>query len=75
MTRTPRSSAAESEMIQGYLDGFRDSRHELPELSNYSPAYVHGWRNGRDDRMRSPRAPAAVLCAIANALIDDEAKK
>lgn len=68
-------SRAQTEMIEGYMHGFRDTRQELPDTTNYSPAYVHGWRNGRDDRMRSPRAPAAVLRSIASALIQEGAEK
>lgn len=50
----------DEEMYEGYLDGFRDDRDEL-YASNRSAAYQHGWRNGRDDRKRSPRAYAQEL--------------
>lgn len=53
------------EMIQGYWDGKDDARMELPKQNNYSPAYVHGWLNGRDDRIGKPREFASVLRARA----------
>lgn len=56
-------------MIEGYLDGFGDDRIELPDCTNYSPAYVHGWYNGRDDRVGRPRASAELLRAVADRLI------
>jgi len=50
----------------GYCDGFSDERMELPNNSNYSPAYIHGWLNGRDDRIKKPRASAKVLLKQAD---------
>ena len=61
-------ASANAEMVEGYRDGFRDDRDEL-YASNRSPAYQHGWRNGRDDRKRSPRATAQELREAA-ALIE-----
>lgn len=51
----------DAEMVQGYRDGLRDDRQELPKNHNFSPAYEHGWLNGRDDRIHKPRATADVL--------------
>ena len=53
------------EMIQGYRDGRADHRLELPKTHNYSPAYEHGWLNGRDDRINQPRDKAKHLRARA----------
>lgn len=62
---------ANDDMVVGYRDGLRDDRTELPDsLSNRSRSYRHGWLNGRDDRMNSPRACAADLRDLA-----DEAMK
>lgn len=49
------------DMVDGYRDGFADERDEFPQASNRSDAYRHGWLNGRDDRLRAPRASAEVL--------------
>lgn|GEM_PF-2277005 len=49
------------EMMDGYSDGRADDRIDLPHQNNFSPAYVHGWLNGRDDRLHSHRASACVL--------------
>lgn len=57
------------EMIQGYLDGKDDIRMELPNKNNFSPAYVHGWLNGRDDRIHKPRDSASVLRARADMIL------
>jgi len=46
---------SETDMVQGYCDGMDDKRIALPENTNYSAAYVHGWLNGRDDRLHKPR--------------------
>lgn len=57
------------DIVDGYLDGFRDDRAVYPDsLSNRSERYRHGWLNGRDDRMKNPRAPAAVIRADLAAL-------
>ena len=54
--------SGDDDMLEGYLDGFRDDRVDFPEsLSNRGAAYRHGWLNGRDDRLRKPRAPAETL--------------
>lgn len=57
------------EMTEGYRDGFVDSRDALPNsLTNRSAAYIHGWLNGRDDRLKLPRESAASLRAKAAAI-------
>ena len=55
------------------MDGRDDFRVALPKEHNYSPAYVHGWLNGRDDRIGKPRDNAAVLRARAEMIIGAEA--
>lgn len=62
-----------AEMVQGYCDGKEDSRTELPEKHNFDVAYVHGWLNGRDDRIGKPREFASVLRARANMILGEEA--
>ena len=54
---------ADKLMVDGYLAGFKSSLAEPPPvLSAFWPvSYRHGWLNGRDDRIRSPRATADVL--------------
>jgi hypothetical protein len=64
-------SFAKAEMLEGYLDGFRDERDEFPARSNHSEAYQHGWLNGRDDRRNEPRLTAAELRAIAARILDE----
>ena len=61
------------EMIEGYLDGLHDHRNELPKMNNHSPAYKHGWLNGRDDRLEKPRDRADVLRAKANMILGETA--
>ena len=51
----------DAEMGEGFRDGYRDVRQELPVQNNYSAAYIHGWRNGRDDRTSNPRDTAENL--------------
>jgi ribosome modulation factor len=63
---------AAGQMQMGYHDGFHDDRDELPEHTNYTKAYEHGWRNGRDDRLHRPRAPAYMLRAVADKLIRED---
>ena len=63
---------AEEELVEGYMDGFKDTRDALPELSNRSEAYQHGWLNGRDDRIGQPRASASELRAIADRILAEE---
>jgi hypothetical protein len=50
-----------ADMVDGYLDGFEDERDEYPAQSNRSEAYRHGWLDGRDDRLGTPRASAQVI--------------
>ena len=66
-------NAAERDMVEGYLDGFKDHRETLPENSNFSPAYIHGWLNGRDDRVGTPRDTASALRERAELLINGAA--
>jgi hypothetical protein len=50
---------AADEMYEGYMDGLSA---ESPEPSgNRTPAYIHGFLNGRDDRRGCSRAPAVAL--------------
>lgn len=51
---------ANDEMVEGYRDGLTDDRLDMP-ASNRSASYQHGWLNGRDDRVGTPRASAAEL--------------
>jgi len=53
-----------SEVTEGYMDGLSDDRSDLPaSLANRSDEYRHGWQNGRDDRLKRPRASAARIRA------------
>jgi len=62
------------DMMDGYFDGLADHRDEYPADSNRSASYAHGWRNGRDDRKRNPRATAEILReAAADARAKDDA--
>lgn len=62
-----------ADMLEGYRDG-RDL--DCPEpSSNRSRSYIHGFKNGRDDRNGKPRASAAQLRAEADeAMAADEAR-
>lgn len=57
---------ATREMLDGYLDGLRG---EPEPGANRSASYRHGWKNGRDDRRSSPRAPSSYIHAEAQAAI------
>ena len=61
---------SKEDMAQGYMDGGKDHRTELPENSNYSPAYIHGWKNGRDDRIGKPHDTAANLREKAKIILE-----
>jgi len=64
-----------NKMVQGYLKGLNSSAAELPSCyKNESTAFKHGWLNGRDDRLGSPRAPYKVLLARAK-LIENNTKE
>lgn len=53
---------ANDDMVEGYLDGLKDDRREMPAtFNNRSHSYRHGWLNGRDDRIGKPRALASEL--------------
>lgn len=68
--------ARERDMMTGYMDGFRDTRSHRPHgPTNHSEAYCFGWDNGRDDRMKSPRAPAETLHAEAELILRGEPPK
>jgi hypothetical protein len=55
---------ADDEILQGYRDGL-DPCSPKP-TGNRTPAYCHGWLNGRDDLSQSPRASAATLRSAAD---------
>lgn len=55
---------ANDDMIEGYRDGLRTDA--LPPGPNRSASYIHGWKNGRDDRLGQPRRTAAALRAQAD---------
>jgi len=44
------------DMLEGYRDGHQ--KDAVPPGPNRSRSYVHGWLNGRDDRLGTPRANA-----------------
>ena len=59
------------EMTEGYFDGFQDTRDEFPSsLANRGKSYIHGWLNGRDDRLHKPRDLAKNLREQADAAIE-----
>ncbi|MDB6036034.1 MAG: hypothetical protein JWM16_6372 [Verrucomicrobiales bacterium] len=61
--------ATDDEMVAGYRDGRADDRDTLPlTLTNRSAAYIHGWLNGRDDRLKQPRQSVAAAQARADAI-------
>ena len=53
--------AAEDWMTRGYLAGIKGEACEPPNYPVDQDAYMHGWRNGEDDRNKRPRASAAQL--------------
>jgi len=63
---------ANLDMVLGYYDGHSDDRNDLPKQHNYSPSYVHGWLNGRDDRIGKPRDAASVLRARADLIMEND---
>lgn len=55
----PIPAPLEDSMVEGYLDGFGDSRSEYPAtLSNRDACYRHGWLNGCADRLNYSRPDA-----------------
>jgi hypothetical protein len=63
---------ANEEMIEGYMDGICDNRQDYPERSNRSASYRHGWLNGRDDRIRQPRASYYTLSEAAETAVEQD---
>lgn len=63
--------SSDDDMLVGYIDGFCDDRTEFPEQSNRSPAYRHGWLNGRDDRVGKPRDTAENLGRQAERILHE----
>ena len=62
------------DMVTGYIAGLRSGAPDLPECyATCSPAFKHGWRNGRDDRIGTPREVARVLRNRADMILGDEA--
>ncbi len=50
----------DSDMLAGYWDGLTANDDHEPG-ANHSHSYRHGWRNGRDDRNKSPRSTASYV--------------
>lgn len=66
-------SVANDDMVEGFIDGSKASETEFPErLSNRGAAYRHGWLNGRDDRIRSPRSGAGHLRELARQAMEKD---
>jgi len=60
----------EQDMVDGYLDA-GDPDAPVPG-SNRSESYRHGFANRRDDKAQQPRAPFAVIRALADAILEKE---
>lgn len=61
----------QDEMVAGYMKGFGGLTAELPAChESKSSAWKHGWNNGRDDRLGSPRDRADVLRRRADMILD-----
>jgi hypothetical protein len=67
---------ANQDVVDGYLDGRKDDRLELPDsLSNRGRAYRHGWLSGLADRTGKHLAGnsrAEIEAAAEKAMRDDE---
>lgn len=62
----------QDEMVMGYLCGYNGSAESLPDCYlKHSPAFKHGWNNGRDDRIGSPGERASVKRARAEMILRD----
>lgn len=69
---------ANADMIDGYMDGFKDDRAAYPEsLSNRSRSYKHGWLNGLEDRTGKLRGLSiAEKCRVADEAMElDDAER
>ena len=51
-------SDTDTDMLAGYWDGLNG---EPEPGANRSHSYRHGWKNGRDDRDKSPRSAASYI--------------
>lgn len=59
------------EMVRGYQDGLRGiSCHIVPSAS-----YMHGYQNGRDDRLNTPRATVVDLKVAAERAIEADSRR
>src|SRR6202047_3552001 len=71
--RSPMNRVCETEMLDGYFDGFDP---DSPEPSgNRSASYRHGFWNGRDDRKGRPRDSAANLRVQAELAADSRSEE
>jgi len=60
-------NALDNPMVRGYFAGRDSASNTLPDChKNESPAFKHGWLNGRDDRIGKPRDVASVLRRCAD---------
>lgn len=57
-------SDCDAEMLAGYWEGLNG---ESEPGDNRSHSFRHGWKNGRDDRNKSPRSTASYLREEADA--------
>lgn len=68
-----RGNMKSDEMVEGYLAGYRSNSEKYPDYyKDKSAAFKHGWLNGNDDALRTPRDKAAVLRARAAMIIGEE---
>jgi hypothetical protein len=66
------STKSEDQMVQGYLCGYNGADGALPACyAKRSPAFKHGWNNGRDDRLGKPSEKAAVLRARSGMILSE----
>jgi hypothetical protein len=57
------------DMLLGYMDGL--DPNSPPPSSNRTPAYHHGFMNGRDDLSRKPRDSAQNLREQADRILQE----
>lgn len=70
-SQTAARRPANSDMVQGYIDGFDRSSPE--PSANRSHSYRHGFANGRDDRSGQPRASYQQLIKWADEAMERDA--